>query len=207
MTSTVVVSVVVRSLHAVIVFQSLRITPVEEEHIHLESDIDEERENEYVEQRMEPASAECTRHCRSRSRCSRRSIRAPHLTSVLAFPVDISLGAVKLDEHDNGADGANDDQEGPAELAYPSPEIRSVGEGEDIDDCDSGNCHANAPIDVPFRVGEEQEATILEEGDASNDGVKNDDGSPGDGTSSQWQHKEAVVTPHDGERWGRRRKE
>ena len=79
---------------------------------------------------------------------------------------------MELDYHQDRADRADDDDEGPQELADPSPDVRSleekrqilmphtlelqnptyIGKREHVNDGDSSNTQANTTVNVPTQA-------------------------------------------------------
>ena len=45
------------------------------------------------------------------------------MTPVLAFPINLPLIAIELDDHDDVSYGDDDEDEGPEELADPRPDV------------------------------------------------------------------------------------
>jgi len=102
--------------------QALGESPVEEEHVYLKDQINDQCEDEDHKERMPSWVTDRVRH-----RCSGGIARlgngTPHLTAILAFPNDVPVVSVELNDHDDGAYGGDDNEEWPAELAYPGPDV------------------------------------------------------------------------------------
>jgi hypothetical protein len=82
------------------------------------------------------------------------------LAAIVTFPLDLVLTSLKLNDHQDGPYGTYDDDEGPQELADPSPDVRSIGKREHVNDGDSSNTQANTTVNVPFRISEEHILTV-----------------------------------------------
>jgi len=103
-------------------FESFAEPPVQEEHVHLETEINKEANDESCVQARKARSAEATWERRAIvvARCDGSR---PQLATVLAFPCYLVFTPLKLHNHENGPNGANNDNEWPCKFANSCPYV------------------------------------------------------------------------------------
>jgi hypothetical protein len=119
-----IVAVVERTFHTSVMLQSLHKPPIQEEHVHLESDVDQQTENERSEKTLPPRSAD---GIRERDRTPRSDVSllrlTPLLSAVLAFPYDLVLPAVEFPYHEDCSNRSDNDNEWPKEMTDTRPSV------------------------------------------------------------------------------------
>jgi len=118
------------------------------------------------------------------------------VTTVIAFPDDLILSALELNDHDDGSYSTNHDNEWPQEVNYTYPDVRSIRQSEHAYDRSSNNSDADTSVDLPLWIIEEEILTAHEQEKSTGKTVSSDHYSPSDGATSKRQHEQAIVTPH-----------
>lgn len=108
------------------------------------------------------------------------------------------MGCMLVLTHEPRAHGRGDDRHRPEEEDQPGEHVAVVTQRDDGDDGERHLGHADAAVDLPFRVGEEDPGAVAEEDDGPRERVEGDEDVPGDGAVFQGEDEEAVVAPH---RW------
>jgi len=136
-------------------FQSLRETPCQEEHVELEDQVHEKR---YYKCSIQTRESQGTKSTRNRSRSCRicgGCRRIPELATIVTFPCDVILSALKFNYHDDSSHSGNHNYERPEKIGDSNPNIRSIGQSEHAYDRNNTNAQPDTSVDLPFRVIEE----------------------------------------------------
>lgn len=185
--------IAIGALHGCVSLELLHESPVEEEHVHLEPQIDQEADDECGKEALPSRTTDSL----WKLECVRVFCwLTPLLSSILAFPNDLVFAAMKFPDHENGSDTTDDDDKRPEEIADSSPDVGPVGKSDCVDARCSTDSHSNASVDEPFWIDEEEILSVHQEEESPCQTVERNNDGPGDGTSAQRKEQQAIVTPH-----------
>jgi len=153
-----------RDFYELVALQSSLVSPSHKEHVHLEGEINQQRNNKGRVKAAETCGAKSDGE---RSFCSVCSVRRPYLTAVIAFPSDVVLSSLQFHNHQGSANCADDNGKRPEEFANADPNVRPVRKRKDVDQRQDSDTQPNASVNVPFWVEEEKVLSFDQEEETS----------------------------------------